>query len=143
MPAKKAAAAISVAVTLLDDGSNLISVVLSDTDGLPITPTQLNGTFPAALLATAPTFTFADATPGPSAFTYTALATPAVSTAVAGAFDLGSAVAVTPYVAGSGQGVDTTCTISGFPNGAVSEDGGTWTIVSDPSKPGGFSTVVT
>jgi hypothetical protein len=140
---KAAAAGVSVAVTLQDDGSELVSVILTDTDGLPITPAQLNGVFPAALLATAIALVFADATPGPSAFLFTPLAAPAVSTAVAGAFDIGSVTAVQPVVAGSGQGVDSTLTISGFASGAVSEDAGTWTIVSDPNAPGGFSTVVT
>jgi|SRR5580692_5106149 hypothetical protein len=139
----KRASAISVAVTLMDDKSNLISVTLSDADGLPITAAQLNGVFPAALLATPIIFVFADATPGPSAYLYTPLASPAVSTVVAGAFDIGTVTAVQPVVPGSGQAVDSTCTISGFPSGAVSEDGGTWTLVSDPNTPGGFSAIVT
>jgi|SRR5580658_1962670 hypothetical protein len=141
MAAKKAAA-LSVSVTLQDDGSNLISITFTDVDGLPITATQLNGVYPAAIAV--PSVVFSDATPGPSAFLYTPLATPAVSTAVAGAFDIGSVTAVQPVVAGSGQGVDSTATIaSGLPNAPVSEDAGTWTIVSDPNAPGGFSTVVT
>lgn len=143
MPAtKKAAAALSIAVTLQDDGSNLVSVIFSDADGLPITAAQLNGTWPAAIALLA--LVFADATPGPSAFLYTPLAVPVASTAVAGAFDVGSVTAVAPYVAGSGQAVDSTASIaSGLPNAPVSEDAGTWTIVSDPAAPGGFSTVVT
>jgi hypothetical protein len=141
MPTKAKAAGASVAVTLQDDGSNLVSVVLTDVDGLPITAAQLNGVWPTAL--TVGGLVFADAAPGPSAFAFAPLATPTQSTAVAGGFDIGSVTAVQPVVAGSGQAVDSTLSISGFASGAVSQDAGTWTLVSDPNAPGGFSTVVT
>lgn len=138
----KEALAASVAVTLQDDGSNLISVTFTDADDLPVTAAQLNGVWPAAVAI--PTFVFADATPGPSAFLYTPLAAPAVSTAVAGAFDIGSVTAVQPVVAGSGQGVDSTLGIaSGIGSAAYSTDGGTWTITSDPNALGGATVVVT
>jgi hypothetical protein len=140
MPVKAKAAAISVAVTLNDDGTNAVNYTLTDTDGLPITASQLNGVWPTALTAG---YTFADATPGPSAFLFTPVNPPTASTAVSGAFVVGNVTAVQPIVAGSGQGIDSTATLAGIASGTVSEDGGTWTIVSDPNAPGGFSVAVT
>lgn len=142
MPVKVKAAAASVAVTLLDDGSDLISVSFTDNDGVPVTAAQLNGTWPAAVAI--PTFTFADATPGPSAFAYNPQPLPTVSTKVPGAFDIGNVVAMQPVVAGSGQAIDSTLTIaSGLPTAPYAADGGTWTITSDPNALGGASVVVT
>jgi hypothetical protein len=139
--AKKAVGA-SIAVTLADDGSNIVSVTFVDTDGLPVTAAQLNGTWPASVAL--PTLVFADGAPGPSAFAPVAISPPAVSTADAGGFDVFSVTAVQPIVAGSGQGVDATLGIaSGLGSAPFSADAGTWTITSDPNALGGATVVVT
>jgi hypothetical protein len=141
MATKKAVGA-SIAVTLADDGSNVVSVTFTDTDGLPVTAAQLNNTWPSAVAL--PALTFADGTPGPSAFNPVAISPPTVSTADAGGFDVFSVTAVQPIVAGSGQGVDATLGIaSGLGSSAFSTDAGTWTITSDPNALGGVAVVVT
>jgi hypothetical protein len=139
---KKATAVGSVQVNQQDDGTNLVSIFLQDTDGLQVLASQLNNTWPSTLAV--PTFVFADATPGPSAYAYAGLATPTPSTVVPGAFDIGSVTAVQPIVAGSGQGVDSTLGIAtGLPTAPYTTDGGTWTLTSDPNAVGGATVDVT
>jgi len=143
--ATKKASAVAPSITVNDDGTLSLNIGFTDEDGLPITTLT---TWPSAV--SFPTVAFSDATPGPSSLTYTPAATPAVSTAVPGAFVAGAIVPTTPIPSplptGYGQNVDVQVSIASGLTGqtaAITEDAGTVTITADASKPSGFSSVVT
>lgn len=145
MALPKKAARLAAAITENDDGTSSLNVGFTDTEGLPITSLTV---WPTAVAL--PTAAFSDATPGPSALIYTPAATPTVSTAVAGAFVVGSIVPVqpapNPLPAGWGQNVDVQVSIaSGLTNqtAPITDDAGTITVVADPNNPASFTVSVT
>jgi hypothetical protein len=141
MSAQKAKSGATAVLTVNDDGTVSLNITFTDTEGLPITTFT---TWPAPVAP--PTVAFSDASPGPSAFTYTAASTPAASTTVSGAFVAGSiapvAPAPSPLPSGWGQNVDVQITVPSGLTGQTAPltvDAGTLSVTADSSKPSGFA----
>lgn len=135
MAAKK----VAPSLTINDDGNLNVNVSFTDGDGLPETLTTYpSGVAPAVA-------SFADATPGPSAFVFTPSASPVLATDVPNAFVTGVISCVQPVVQPPAQNVDVQVSIASGLAGqtsAISEDAGTLSVVADPNNVAGFSPVL-
>ena len=138
MATKAQAIGASVSQTINDDGSRNVNVQLQDTDGLNISSLT---TWPTTLAQ--PTPAAADATPGPSAFSFAPVTPPTVNSD--GSFLAATVTCVQPVVEPPAQNVDITVTIASGLVGQtapVTEDAGTLSIVADANAVGGFSTAL-
>jgi len=129
---------LSASLTIADDGSKNLNVMLNDTAGLPI---KTYSSWPAQVAQ--PIGGAGDSDPGPSAFVFSPIQPPTLNPD--GSFVVANVTCAQPVKQPPAENVDITVTIPSGLTGQtepITEDAGTLSIIADENAPGGFSTQI-